>query len=141
MILVDANLLLYAVIPDYAQHERSRAWLEQQFNATEVGLPWPCLLAFLRISTNARIFGQPLTIEEAWGQVREWLDLPRVWIPHPTSRHAETLAGLLLPAQVSGKLVSDAHLAALAIEHDLRLCSADKDFACFSGLDWENPLS
>jgi len=99
------------------------------------------LLAFLRISTNARIFGQPLTIEEAWGYVKEWLGLPRAWIPHPTSCHAETLAGLLLSAQVSGNLVSDAHLVALAIEHDLRLCSADKDFARFSGLDWENPLS
>lgn len=143
MILVDANLLLYAKIAEYPQHERARQWLDEQLNGTaRVGLPWPSLLAFLRIATNARIFPRPMPIEAAWRQVEEWLSLPRAWVPAPTSRHAKVLGRLMVSGRgIAGPLVPDAHLAALAIEHGLVLCSTDGDFARFTDLRWSNPLS
>jgi predicted nucleic acid-binding protein len=125
MILIDANLLLYAKVADYPQHLRAAAWLEARLNAPDrVGLPWPSLLAFLRLITNPRLFVRPIRLADAWVQVEEWLALPPVWIPMPTAN-----------------LVPDAHLAALALEHDLTLCSSDQDFARFPGLRWENPLA
>ncbi|MGH7571151.1 MAG: type II toxin-antitoxin system VapC family toxin [Gemmatimonadota bacterium] len=141
MILVDANLLLYAYVRNYPQHARARTWLDQVLNdPRRVGLPWPSLLAFLRISTNPRAFARPASIEEAWRQVREWLESPSCWVPRPTERHAEVIERLLVESQGAGDLVSDAHLAALALEHGLTLCSADKDFSRFEGLSFENPL-
>jgi hypothetical protein len=141
VILVDSNLLLYAYIRNYPQHARARTWLNQVLNdPRRVGLPWPSLLAFLRISTNPRAFAKPASIEEAWRQVREWLESPSSWVPRPTERHAEVLERLLVESQVAGDLISDAHLAALALEHGLTLCSADKDFSRFGGLSFENPL-
>lgn len=141
MILVDANLLLYAKISDYPQHIRTRLWLEAQINGNaRVGLPWPSLLAFVRIATNPRVFEQPLSVHDAWGQVREWLDLPKIWIPSPTHQHAEILGELLLTTGSAGNLVPDVHLAALAIEHGLTLCSSDGDFGRFPRLQWRNPL-
>jgi len=142
VILVDANLLIYAYIPGLPQHEAARAWLEEQFTSTpRVGLPWPSLLAFVRLVTNPRVFERPASIEEAWGRVEEWLNLPSVWIPQPTERHPEVLGELMRKAVDRAQLVPDAHLAALAIEHGLVLCSTDGDFARFPGLRWQNPLA
>ncbi len=141
MILVDANLLLYAKVSDYPEHIRTRLWLEGQINGnTRVGLPWPSLLAFVRIATNPRVFEQPLSVRDAWEQVRDWLNLPMVWIPSPTHQHAEILGELLVTTGSVGNLVPDAHLAALAIEHGLTLCSSDGDFGRFPRLHWRNPL-
>lgn len=142
MILVDANLLLYATIQDYPQHLAARTWLEGRLNAAaRVGLPWASLLAFLRITTNPRLFPKPLRAAAAWTRVRDWLDVPNVWTPTETERHPEVLGGLLVSTASAANLVTDAHLAALAVEHGLTLCSTDRDFARFAGLRWENPLS
>ena len=141
MILVDANLLIYAKFSDLPQHERARHWLEERLNSPgKVGIPWQSSLAFLRLATNPRLFGHPLGILAAWLQVEEWLDHPRVWIPEPTEDHARVLGRLLEQARVTANLVPDAHLAAIAIEHGLTVCSADSDFARFPQLDWVNPL-
>lgn len=142
MILVDANILLYASNAEADQHAESRNWLDSKLDgAAPVGLPWPSLLAFLRIATNARAFRRPLTMAAAWGQVSTWLAAETVWTPEPTERHAAVLGDLLAQAGVHGNLVPDAHLAALAIEHGLTLCSTDGDFARFPGLAWLDPLS
>lgn len=123
------------------QHAASRAWLLERLAATpKVGMPWHSLLGFLRVSTNARVFSRPMPVREAWRHVEDWLAQPSVWIPSPTSSHRAVLSELL-GADVSGDLVPDAHLAALAIEHGAQLCSADSDFARFAGLKWTNPLA
>jgi toxin-antitoxin system PIN domain toxin len=142
MILVDSNLLLYAKIQEFPQHKAARAWLDQRLNdVVGVGLPWQSLLAFVRLISNPRIFERPLTAEQAWLQVEEWLGCPNAWIPEPTERHGEVLASLLPETGNRSNLVPDAHLAALAMEYGLVLCSSDADFARFEGLRWENPLS
>ena len=142
MILIDANLLVYAHVATFTQHESARVWLDHRLNGTApVGLPWPSLLAFVRLVSNPRIFQRPETVEKAWGQVEEWLDCPPVWIPPPTERHREVLRSLLVNYSLRANLVPDAHLAALAIEHGLILNSTDGDFGRFAGLRWENPLS
>lgn len=141
MILVDANILIYARVSSFAQHDRARDWLDRQLNGLpRVGLPWASLLAFLRLVTNPRIFEQPEPIVEAWHQVMGWLACDTAWIPQPTERHPEVLRELIAPPGVHGNLVPDAHLAALAMEHGLTLCSTDGDFARFPGLRWLNPL-
>jgi toxin-antitoxin system PIN domain toxin len=142
VILVDANLLVYAHVRDYKQHERARVWLDAQFgDGGRVGLPWSSLLAFLRLVTNPRIFERPEPTASAWQQVEEWLDREGAWVPVPTARHRKVLASLLDQVNVSGNLVPDAHLAALAIEHGLTVASADGDFARFPNLQWMNPLT
>lgn len=142
MILVDANVLVYAHVSSFAQHERARDWLDQQLNGTaRVGLPWASVLAFLRLVTNPRVFEHPEPITDAWRQVLGWLDCGTVWIPQPTERHAELLGQLLALPGVHANLIPDVHLAALAMEHGLVLCSTDGDFARFPGLHWLNPLS
>jgi uncharacterized protein len=141
VILVDANLLIYARVAGGAQHEPAREWLDAQLNGdTAVGLPWPSLLAFVRLVTNPRVFERPLRLGEAWSQVEEWLDQRPVWVPLPTEKHQQVLGTLLLAQGQGANLVPDAHLAALAIEHGLLLCSTDGDFARFGGLRWRNPL-
>ena len=141
MILIDANLLIYAGVASAPEHARARTWLDEQLaGSTRVGLPWHSLLAFLRITTKRRNFASAQSTKDAWTQVRAWLDQPPVWIPQPTERHAEILETLLIESQASGDLVSDAHLAALAIEHGLTLCTNDRDFARFQKLRWMNPL-
>ncbi|MES1156628.1 MAG: TA system VapC family ribonuclease toxin [Alphaproteobacteria bacterium] len=141
MILVDANLLIYAYVDTYRQHNAARAWLDEQLNGSaRVGLPWASLLAFLRVTTNPRIHATPAAIEEATAQVEEWLALEPVWIPEPSARHAEIMMDLLRTTGATGNLISDAHLAAIALEHGLTLCSTDSDFARFPGLRWLNPL-
>jgi hypothetical protein len=141
VILVDANLLIYANIQTFPQHESARRWLDERLNgAAPVGLPWSSLLGFLRITTNPRVFERPAPVADAWRQVIAWLGCERAWIPHPTERHRDVLGGLLGAPGVQANLVQDAHLAALAIEHGLILCSTDGDFGRFGGLRWENPL-
>lgn len=142
MILVDANLLVYARVSTLPQHPAAKNWLDAQLNGmVRVGLPWPSLLAFVRLVSNPRVFERPESIASAWGQVEQWLNLDSAWIPQPTDRHREVLGALLKHAGERANLVPDAHLAALAIEHGLILCSTDGDFARFPGLRWENPLS
>lgn len=142
MILVDANLLIYAHVSTFPQHERARNWLDEQMNgAAPVGLPWPSLLAFLRLVTNPRLFDNPEPITDAWEQVVAWLSCDPSWIPQPTERHSQILGGLLAGSGIHANLVPDAHLAALAIEHGLILCSTDGDFGRFPGLRWRNPLA
>ncbi len=142
MILVDANLLIYARTTVFSQHEAARDWLDGRLNGSaRVGLPWASLLAFLRLVSNPRVFERPEHIATAWQQVEEWLDCETVWIPQPAARHPDILGGLLRSAAAGGKLVPDAYLAALAIEHGLTLASTDGDFARFPGLRWENPLA
>jgi uncharacterized protein len=141
LILVDANLLIYAVNVAAPQHVEARSWLDAHLNGSpRVGLPWASLLAFLRLVTNPRVFQSPLTMPDAWKQVDAWLESDPAWVPTPTERHAGILARLLAAPGVHGNLVPDAHLAALAIEHGLELNSTDGDFARFAGLKWRNPL-
>ena len=142
MILIDVNILVYASNVESDRHSAARDWLDGQLNgSTRVGLPWATLLAFLRVATNQRAFRAPLTMAIAWQQVSSWLSAETVWIPAPTERHAEVLGELLALPGVHGNLVPDAHLAALAIEHGLTLCSTDGDFARFPRLQWLNPLA
>lgn len=142
MILVDANLLLYAKLSSFPEHEKAHAWFDGKLNGPDrVALPWESLLAFLRLSTNTRMFPRPLSTAMAWRQVRSWLSLGTTWCPVPTAEHEEVLDALLAPGGITPKLVMDAHLAALAIEHGLVLCSADGDFGRFTQLRWHNPLS
>jgi toxin-antitoxin system PIN domain toxin len=141
MILVDANLLVYAANRAAPEHDAARAWLDHRLSGTaRVGLPWPSLLAFVRLVTNPAILRHAVGPPEAWRQVEDWLRSDAAWIPVPTSRHAEILGPLLGTRFVTSRQVPDAHLAALAIEHGVTLCSTDADFARFAGLKWENPL-
>jgi toxin-antitoxin system PIN domain toxin len=140
MILVDANLLIYASVADMPQHQRARKWLDEQINGSaRVGLPWPSLLAFMRIASNPRLF-ESASLTQARAQVQAWLGQPSTWIPLPTEAHGAILDQLLAGEQ-SHLLIADAHLAALALEHGLALCSSDGDFARFPGLRWQNPLA
>lgn len=142
MILVDVNLLVYARDSSSRWHDPARNWLDGQLSGeTPVALPWASLLGFLRLVTNGRIFPNPLSTALAWQQVTSWLSADPVWIPAPTERHADVLGSLLAEPGVHSNLVPDAHLAALAIEHGLTLCSVDGDFARFRRLRWTNPLA
>ena len=141
MKLPDLNLLIYAVDEEAARHADARDWLEAVLSGTEsVAFAWAVLLGFVRISTNPTIFEQPLGAEEALDYVEGWLDQPVAEVVHPTPRHASLLRELLEPLGTAGNLSSDAHLAALAIEHGAELCSCDTDFARFPGLRWTDPL-
>ena len=142
MILPDANLLLYAYHPRAEQHEASRAWLKGACSGSElVRIPWLSLWAFLRISSNPRVFEQPLSSEEAGAAVSSWFARPNAGILEPGERHWEILRGLLVEGQSAGPLVTDAVLAALAIEHGVTLHTTDRDFSRFTGLKWQNPIA
>jgi uncharacterized protein len=142
VILVDANLLLYAYNPSSVEHDKARRWLEEALSGSEpVGLPWSTLLAFVRIGTNPRAFPRPLTIREAVTIVSEWLALPVVQILDPSERHWSILSSMMIRVQAKGPLVTDAHLAALAIEYGATLFTTDGDFARFPRLRWENPIA
>jgi toxin-antitoxin system PIN domain toxin len=139
--LVDANLLLLAEFERNPFFERAGSWLDAALNGTgRVGLPWLSIGAFVRIATNPRATDPPLSVNDAWSTVEMWLGLPNVWIPGPTPRHADVLGGLIRRYQLTGNLVTDGRLAALAIKHGLVLYSADTDFARFEELRWVNPL-
>jgi hypothetical protein len=142
LILVDANLLLYAYHPEAEQHPKSRAWLEAMLSGPElVRFAWLTLWAFLRISTNPRVFERPLTSAEAGEAVSAWLAVPAAGILEPGERHWEILSGLIGASQARGPLVMDAALAALAIEHGATLHTTDRDFARFPDLRWRDPLA
>jgi toxin-antitoxin system PIN domain toxin len=142
VILVDANVLLYAANHAAPEHARARVWLDDRLNGTaRVGLPWPSLLAFVRLATNPIVVRDAVTLAEAWHQVEQWLACDSAWIPLPGPAHAEILGGLLQSSGMTSRLVPDAHLAALAIERGLTLYSTDGDFSRFSGLTWRNPLA
>jgi toxin-antitoxin system PIN domain toxin len=139
--LVDANLLIYAYHPRSEQHAASRTWLEETLAGPElVRFAWVTLWAFLRISTNPRIFDRPLTVGEAEGAVASWLQQPVVGILEPAGRHWEILRTLIGEGQATGPLVTDAAVAAIAVEHGAVLCTTDRDFARFPALKWRNPL-
>ena len=141
MKLVDVNLLLYAVDEASPHHEVARPWLEEALSGAEtVGLAWSVLLAFLRLSTNPRMFESPLSLDRAFDLVRSWLGRASVAVVEPTSDHLDRLQELLRPLGSAGNLTMDAHLAALALEHGAELCSADADFSRFPGVRWINPL-
>ncbi len=141
MILVDANILLYAYVPSSKHHETARDWLETTFSKPEpVGLSWVTILAFLRISTNPRILQDAFSVAEAVGLVSAWLEAPAVTILEPGKRHWEILREMMTKGQAYGPLTTDAHLAALAIEHGATLATTDKDFTRFPGLRILNPL-
>jgi toxin-antitoxin system PIN domain toxin len=142
VILVDANLLVYAANTAAPEHARAREWLDARLKGTApVGLPWPSLLAFVRLITNPLVFTKPVSATVAWQQIEEWLRCEVTWIPVPGEEHRAVLGKLLRHEWMTSRLVPDAHLAALAMEHGLTCCSTDSDFARFPGLKWENPLS
>lgn len=140
MKLLDVNLLLYATNPAAPGHDRAREWFEDVMNSGEpVGLTWATLVAFVRMATHPATFQPPLPMDTALAFVEEWLEWDTVWVPEPTPEHASIFCKLLrrLPRT---RLVSDAHLAAIAIGHGLTLCSADADFRMFPELQFTNPL-
>ena len=142
MILVDANLLINAFWKEQKDNQRAYEWLSARLGGSAlVGIPWMSLLAFLRIVTNRAFAPRPATMADALEQVRHWLSSPRAWIPEPTEAHLSTLTRLLSIPGLRPNDTMDAHLAALAIDHGLILCSADQGFARFPGLRWQNPLA
>lgn len=142
MILIDANLLLYAYDPQSSHHADSQAWLETTLSGSQlVRFAWMTLWAFLRISTNARVYERPLSIAEAEQAVTSWLAQPVVGILDPGERHWEILRRLATSGQAAGPLVMDAALAAVAIEHGATLYTTDRDFARFTELRWANPIA
>lgn len=141
MIVPDVNLLIHAYNVDSRVHEVARAWWEELLGEpAPVGLPWVVALGFIRITTHPRIVANPLPTETACARVEAWLDQPQVFILHPGERHPEILFDLLRRLGTAGNLTTDAHLAALCIEHQAELHSTDADFTRFSGLRWRNPV-
>ena len=141
MNLLDANILLYAYDRSSAHHVGARKWLETALSGpTPVAFCWPTILAFMRIATHRKAMARPLAMDDARKIVESWLEQPIATIVLPTERHWAILSGLLTSGQVSGALVSDAHLAALAIEHGATLVTNDRDFARFPDLEVEYPL-
>ena len=141
MKLLDVNLLLYAIDEDSPRHEPARLWVETMFGGTEtVALPWAVVLAFVRLTTKPQVMTQPFAVDEALDVVDGWLSRPNVVVVHPTDRHSDILRELLVPLGTGGNLTTDAHLAALSIEHGADLYSSDADFSRFPGVRWQDPL-
>ena len=141
MILPDVNLAFHAYNVESPVHERARSWWEATMSGTRpVGLAWAVILGFVRISTDRQILTHPLPARTACTLVRSWLEQPHVAIVHPGDRHAGIVFDLLERLGTAGNLTTDAHLAALAIEHQADLYSTDSDFGRFPGLRWTNPL-
>ena len=142
MIVPDVNLLLHAYDRESPSHETARRWWEALMNGPgPVGLAWVAILGFVRIATLRHVFGNPLLVGVACDIARSWLARPQVTVLHAGNRHAEILFGLLTSLGTAGNLTTDAHLAALAIEHQAELHSTDADFKRFRGLRWTNPLA
>ena len=141
MILVDANILLYAEDSLHSLHRQAREWWDAQLSGTgTVCLCWLVLSAFIRIGTNTRVFEHPLSLEQALARVQSWLDQPCTRIIRPTEQHWTTFQQMLNDGQAVASLVTDAHIAALALEHGCTVASTDADFARFPKLKWINPL-
>ena len=142
MKIVDANVLLHAVNSADPKHAEARTWLVSALSGSEpIGFAWVALLGFLRLSTRAAVFARPLTIEQAVAALGSWLAAPAAVHLNPTGRHLSLLDGLLRALGTGGNLVTDAHLAALALEHGAEVVSYDTDFARFTGLRWSMPSS
>ena len=142
MIVPDVNLLIHAYHSQSRRHKAARTWWEALMNGPgSVGLPWVAILGFIRVATNPKILDNPLDAGGACDHVRSWLIRPQTMLIHPGDRHADILFSLLEAAGTAGNLTTDAHLAALAIEHQAELHSTDADMARFPGLRWVNPLS
>jgi uncharacterized protein len=141
MIVPDLNLLIYAVNEESRHHDDARLWWESVLNGTEsVGLPWVALLGFLRLTTSPRVFASPLAPTAAWALIDAWLDQPGC---HPIDvgpRHCQVFKTLTIEHGTAGNLTTDAHLAAICIDHNAVLYTADNDFARFTALRWRNPL-
>jgi toxin-antitoxin system PIN domain toxin len=141
VILVDANILLYAEDQLSPHHTAARAWWDAQLSGTSpVCLCWTVLGAFIRIGTNPRVFENPMSLNRALTRVQTWMDQPCVRVVHPTERHWTVFCKMLLEGQAAANLVTDAHLAAVALEHGCELISTDSDFSRFPGIRWRNPL-
>jgi toxin-antitoxin system PIN domain toxin len=141
MMLIDANLLVYAFSTSSPEHERALAWLDRQFTGTDrVALPWESLNDFVRLVSNPRIQASPVSVKVAWQQVDRWLGHPVTWLPVPTPNHASVMRELLGEGSWAANDVPDVHLAALAISHGLRLASHDAGFGRFTSLRWFDPL-
>lgn len=142
MILPDLNLILYAYNRGSASHLPAKTWWETTLsNPRPVGLCWALMLGFIRLSTHRSVFKEPLSVSASCDEVRAWLAQPQVVILEPGQRHATILFDLLERLGTGGNLTTDAHLAALAIEHQCELHSTDSDFSRFPGLRWRNPLA
>lgn len=142
MRLLDLNLLLYAMDESSPRHEAARGWLDETLSGSgTVAFAWHVLVGFVRLSTRSVVFAEPLTVDEAFDVIDGWLQQPCVTVIHPTERHTQVLRGLLTPLGAAGNLTSDAHLAALAIEHGAEVCSTDTDFRRFSGVRSIDPLA
>jgi toxin-antitoxin system PIN domain toxin len=140
--LIDLNLLLYAVNTGAEVHRPAKKWLEEVLSGEEaVAIPWIVILGFLRVATNRRVWSKPLTADQAMRVVDGWVGLDQVVLLHPGKDHWPIVKRLLQRSGTAANLTTDAHLAALAIEHDCELCSTDRDFAEFTGLRWINPLA
>jgi uncharacterized protein len=141
VILPDIYLLLHAYNSHSPVHETARKWWEARMTEdSPVHLPWVVILGFLRLATHRQIAANPLAVSAACDIVESWLTRPQVSVLHPGERHPAILFGFLRSTGVGGNLITDAHLAALAVEHDLQICTTDTDFARFPGLRWQNPL-
>ncbi len=142
MKIVDANVLLYAVNASDPKHDVARRWLDGCLNGTQtVGFSWPVLLAFLRLSTKVGLFPRPLSVTESIARIRSWLEQSGSVIVEPSPRHLDILSGLLTEIGTGGNVVTDAHLAAMALEHDATVVSYDTDFARFAGVRYEPPVA
>ncbi len=142
MIVLDANILIYAYDSGSSQHTKARAWVEKTFSGLEsVGLSWQTVSAFLRVMTNTRLPGPRLSLEQAARLVDEWLEQTNVRVLSPSDEHWISLRRMIVEGQASGALISDAQLAALTMEYGGVLHTTDRDFARFPGLRWTNPLA
>jgi len=141
VIVLDANILLYAYDSASSHHSKARAWVERVFSAAApIGLPWQTVTAFLRIMTNPRLPGERFSTQEAVQVVDRWLEQPNVRLLAPGDDHWPLFRQMIVEGQASGPLITDAHLAALTIEYGGVLHTTDRDFARFPGLRWTNPL-
>lgn len=140
--LLDVNVLIYAVDGRSPHHEKARDWLAQALTGrTRVGFPWQTIGGFLRIATHPRVFDRPITSQQAWRVLDGWLESPVAWIPSTGHRTVAILRDLMVESRTSGPRTTDAQLAALALEHGVPVASTDSDFARFPGLVWIDPLA
>jgi uncharacterized protein len=141
LILVDANILLYAEDSLNPHHIQAREWWDGRLSQSErTCLCWTVLSAFIRIGTNPRVFDKPLTLKQAIARVQSWLDQPCIRVIRPTEQHWRIFQQMLIGGRAAANLVTDAHLAAIALEHGCELITTDSDFARFPKLKWSNPL-